>query len=66
MNIKPQLFGKTLNELREIVSQLELPVYTAVQIADWIYQKEVVSFSEITNISLNNRKKSSKQISIWD
>ncbi|HPA13161.1 MAG TPA: 23S rRNA (adenine(2503)-C(2))-methyltransferase RlmN [Bacteroidales bacterium] len=57
MNIKPQLFGKTLNELREIVSQLELPVYTAVQIADWIYQKEVVSFSEMTNISLNNRKK---------
>jgi 23S rRNA (adenine2503-C2)-methyltransferase len=48
---KEPLFGKSLDELKQIVAQLELPVYTAGQIAYWLYKTDVVSFSEMTNLS---------------
>ena len=55
--MKDFLFGKTLNELTEIVSRLELPRFTAKQIADWLYKKRASEISEMTNISLANRQK---------
>ena len=48
---KQPLFGKTLDELRQIVADLELPAYTAGQIAYWLYKTDVTSFLEMTNIS---------------
>jgi 23S rRNA (adenine2503-C2)-methyltransferase len=54
---KEALFGKTLDELKEITSELGLPKFTASQIADWLYKKDITSIDEMSNISLKNREK---------
>jgi 23S rRNA (adenine2503-C2)-methyltransferase len=48
---KETLFGKTLNELKQISIELELPAYTGGQIAYWLYKTDVTAFDEMTNIS---------------
>ena len=53
---KEALFGKTLTELQELVLELGLPKFTAKQIADWLYKKEVSSIDEMTNLSKQTRK----------
>ncbi len=53
---KKVLFGKTLNELQELVLELGLPKFTAKQICDWLYKKEVSSIDEMTNLSKKNRE----------
>ncbi len=50
------LFGKTLEELQQIMAVNNLPNYSAVQIADWIYRRNIRSFNEMTNISKKNRE----------
>ena len=50
------LFGKTLNQLKEVVAELELPSFTAGQIADWLYKKDISSIDEMTNLSLKSRQ----------
>ncbi|MDR1198860.1 MAG: 23S rRNA (adenine(2503)-C(2))-methyltransferase RlmN [Prevotellaceae bacterium] len=62
--MKDFLFGKTLNELDEIVLRLSLPRFTAKQIADWLYKKRVKAIDEMTNLSLENRKKLSSEFNI--
>jgi 23S rRNA (adenine2503-C2)-methyltransferase len=52
---KQPLFGKTLSELQEIVKALGLPGFTARQIADWLYQKDISSIDEMTNLSKQTR-----------
>ncbi|HRW96283.1 MAG TPA: 23S rRNA (adenine(2503)-C(2))-methyltransferase RlmN [Bacteroidales bacterium] len=52
---KPSLFGKTLNELLQVVKELGLPGFTARQIADWLYKKEISSMDEMTNLSKDVR-----------
>lgn len=52
---KESLFGKTLSELKQVVAEAGLPSYTASQIAEWLYKRNVSSFDEMTNISLKNR-----------
>jgi len=54
--MKEKLFGKTLNELQVLVAELELPKFTARQIADWLYKKDVSSIDEMTNLSKNVRE----------
>ncbi len=49
------LFGKTHSEIVEAILKHKLPKYTAKQICEWIYQKKVNSFSQMTNISKNTR-----------
>ena len=51
------LFGKTFDELKLIVSELGLPSFTAKQIADWLYRKEVRSIDEFSNLSKVARQK---------
>ena len=51
------LFGKTLSELETIVSGLGMPRFTAKQIADWLYKKQVATIGEMTNLSVKNREK---------
>jgi 23S rRNA (adenine2503-C2)-methyltransferase len=51
MKSKALLFGKTLDELTALVLQLGLPKFTAGQIADWLYKKEIASIDEMTNLS---------------
>lgn len=53
---KTPLFGKTLSELSEIVAELKLPGFTAKQIASWLYNKEIESIDEMTNLSKKTRE----------
>ena len=52
---------KTLDELKLIVSELGLPAFTAKQIADWLYKKEVSSIDEFSNLSKVARQKLEKR-----
>jgi 23S rRNA (adenine2503-C2)-methyltransferase len=49
--MKERLFGKTLAELQELVLELKLPKFTAKQITDWLYKKQITSIDELSNIS---------------
>jgi 23S rRNA (adenine2503-C2)-methyltransferase len=53
----PYLFGSTIEELKEIVVELELPKFTAQQLAGWLYQKDVASIDEMSNLSKGTREK---------
>lgn len=53
---KIPLVGKTLDELKAIVSEAGLPAFTAKQIADWLYKKRVDSIQAMSNISAKNRE----------
>ncbi len=50
------LFGKTLEELKVISNELGLPSYTGKQLAEWLYQKEISSFEEMSNLSKKARE----------
>ncbi|OQX75458.1 MAG: 23S rRNA (adenine(2503)-C(2))-methyltransferase [Bacteroidetes bacterium 4484_276] len=52
---KKILLGKTLNELTEITLKLGLPKFTAAQIADWLYKKDISSIGEMSNLSKKAR-----------
>ena len=54
--MKESLFGKTLTELQEVVQELGLPKFTAKQITDWLYKKQINSIDEMTNLSLKVRE----------
>lgn len=58
------LLGRTLAEIGEIVETLNLPKFTAKQIADWIYVKRVKTIDEMTNISIRNRDKLKKKFEV--
>ncbi|RUT73059.1 23S rRNA (adenine(2503)-C(2))-methyltransferase RlmN [Ancylomarina longa] len=53
---KDILLGKTLEELIQIVLDLKLPKFTAKQIADWLYKKDITSIDEMSNLSLKTRE----------
>ena len=54
--MKERLFGKTLSELQELVSELKLPKFTAKQITDWLYKKQISSIDEMSNLSKKARE----------
>ena len=53
---KHPLLGMTPDEMRTAVITLGMPAFTAKQIANWVYEKGVVSIDEMTNISKKNRE----------
>lgn len=55
MTEKQHLLGKTLDELKEVAQECNLPKFAAKQLADWLYKKKVISIDEMTNISVANR-----------
>ncbi|MBP7954842.1 MAG: 23S rRNA (adenine(2503)-C(2))-methyltransferase RlmN, partial [Parabacteroides sp.] len=55
MEAKRRLLGMTLNELKDVAAELNLPAYASKQIADWLYKKRIVSISDMTNLSAANR-----------
>ena len=55
MEKRKVLIGMTVGELKEAARQLGMPAFTGGQIAQWMYQKHVVSIDEMTNISKQNR-----------
>jgi 23S rRNA (adenine2503-C2)-methyltransferase len=50
------LFGKTLNELTALAVELGLPKFTGKQMAEWLYQKDISSIEEMTNLSKKARE----------
>lgn len=56
MEQKTPLFGKTLNELQDLLATYKLPKFTAKQIADWLYNKDISSIDEMTNLSKKARE----------
>jgi len=61
---KISLVGKTLEELKTIVSELGMPAFTAKQISEWLYKKRAFSIDEMTNISVKNRELLSEKYEI--
>ena len=49
--MKEPLFGQTLNQFHDLVLELGLPKFTAKQLADWLYKKNVTSIAEMSNLS---------------
>lgn len=58
---KPALFGLTLNELIALAKEEKLPGFTAKQISEWLYKKEITSIDEMTNLSLKVRQQLSEK-----
>ena len=54
---KTVLMGMTFTELKSAVKELEMPQFTASQIAKWLYQQHVCNIDEMTNISKANRER---------
>lgn len=50
------LFGKTLTELQQLAEKQNWPAYTARQIAGWLYDRQVSSIDEMTNLSKKIRE----------
>lgn len=53
--MKQPLFGKTLDQLSDIVKELGLPRFAAGQIANWLYKNSIASIDEMTNLSKKAR-----------
>ncbi len=50
------LFGKTLNELTALATDMGLPKFTGKQMAEWLYRKDIASIDEMTNLSKKARE----------
>ncbi len=55
--MKIPLIGMTLSQLKEVVTALGMPGFSAGQIAKWLYEKRVTDIEEMTNLSKANREK---------
>lgn len=54
---KTTLIGKTLKEIQFIVDELGMPIFTANQITNWLYKKNIDDINQFTDISANFRTK---------
>ena len=63
-NIKKQLLGMTLAELKEVAKELGMPAFTGGQIAKWLYSQHVATIDEMTNISKANRERLSREYEV--
>ncbi len=52
---KKRLLGLTPDELKALVAELDMPAFTAKQIAQWIYGHHITDIDGMTNISKQNR-----------
>ncbi len=53
---KIKLIGMTLEELQSVALRGNMPKYVGKQLAEWLYDKKVVSFEEMANISKKNKE----------
>lgn len=54
----------TSAELKAVVLELGMPAFTAKQMQSWLYEKQVGSISEMTNISKVNRERLEQQYEV--
>ena len=53
--MQEKLFGKTLEELKDLSLDLGLPAFTGRQLCEWLYKKEATSIDHMTNLSKRAR-----------
>jgi 23S rRNA (adenine2503-C2)-methyltransferase len=53
---KKSLYGLTLKELSVIAKEEGLPNFTAKQISEWLYKKDIDSIDQMTNLSIKSRE----------
>ncbi|HDP76114.1 MAG TPA: 23S rRNA (adenine(2503)-C(2))-methyltransferase RlmN [Bacteroidales bacterium] len=58
------LYGKTLDELKSIVTAEGLPSFAATQIADWLYHHHAENIDDMTNLSKKAREKLSAKYTV--
>ena len=51
------LFGMSLEELQQLCAEEALPKFTAKQMCDWLYAKQVDTIDAMTNLSLKARSR---------
>jgi 23S rRNA (adenine2503-C2)-methyltransferase len=61
---KIPLSGMTLPELQEVAAAASLPRFAAKQMAGWLYQKQIFSIDEMTNLSKQARERLSEQYTL--
>ena len=61
MTKKPQLYGSTLEGLRAICEQLDLPRFAHKQIAKWLYTRFVTDIDAMTDLSKVARERLKEQ-----
>lgn len=54
--MKETLFGKTFDQLVLLVKEYDLPGYSARQISDWLYIKNISFIGEMSNLSKKTRQ----------
>ncbi len=52
--MKDNLFGKTLQELEEVVTGEDMPSFVAKQLTDWLYKKHIQQIDDMRNLSKKN------------
>ena len=63
--MKQSLYGYTLQGLQELVLSLGYKKYNAEQILRWLYQSQVTSIDDMTNLSLNIRESLKEKYEIY-
>jgi len=61
---RKNLLGLSVSELKEVVAQMNMPAFTAKQIAQWLYSGHVMSIDEMTNVSKRNRERLAEEYTI--
>ena len=54
--MKLNIFGLFVSDISDIIKSFNIESYRAKQIAEWMYKKNVTSFSEMTNLPLKIRE----------
>lgn len=52
---KKKLLGMTLNELKDVCTEVGMPQFAARQMAQWMYGRQVANIDDMTNLSLRHR-----------
>ncbi|MDQ0202626.1 23S rRNA (adenine(2503)-C(2))-methyltransferase RlmN [Pectinatus haikarae] len=60
--MQENIFGLTLDELREKLKPMKVPSFRAAQILEWLYQKNIYNFAEMTNLPLSLREELSQKL----
>ena len=45
--MRVNLYGMTLSQLQKVVQELNMPKFTAKQIAEWLYKKRATEIEQI-------------------
>ncbi len=62
--MKKPLLGMTLAELQAVAAEMNMPSFTAGQMAGWIYAKKVRRIEDMTNLSRAHREKLAEEYEI--